>query len=65
MHEVAYSLVLCPCLFSLARYHVDGGVFQYYIKIVPTIYGDVDDKSIYSYQVRAVSLLRVCWFLLK
>ncbi|CAI5738023.1 unnamed protein product [Hyaloperonospora brassicae] len=27
-----------------------GGVFQYYIKIVPTIYGGVDDKPIYSYQ---------------
>ncbi|KAL3665329.1 hypothetical protein V7S43_009369 [Phytophthora oleae] len=27
-----------------------GGVFQYYIKIVPTIYSDIDENSIHSYQ---------------
>ncbi|KAF4322422.1 hypothetical protein BBO99_00000258 [Phytophthora kernoviae] len=27
-----------------------GGVFQYYIKIVPTIYSDIDENAIHSYQ---------------
>lgn len=27
-----------------------GGVFQYYLKIVPTIYSDIDEDAIHSYQ---------------
>ncbi|KAF1778815.1 Endoplasmic reticulum vesicle transporter, C-terminal [Phytophthora cactorum] len=33
-----------------SRCNVTGGVFQYYIKIVPTIYSDIDENAIHSYQ---------------
>lgn len=39
---VSDLLSMCPAV---------GGVFQYYIKVVPTIYSDVS-SSVQSYQVR-------------
>lgn len=32
-----------------------GGMFQYFIKIVPTIYSDIS-SSVHSYQVRLLAL---------
>ncbi|OWZ08160.1 Endoplasmic reticulum-Golgi intermediate compartment protein [Phytophthora megakarya] len=48
-----------------------GGVFQYYIKIVPTIYSDIDENAIHSYQVRlftaprSIERVNVCLVVLR
>uniref|UniRef100_M4BPL4 Endoplasmic reticulum vesicle transporter N-terminal domain-containing protein n=1 Tax=Hyaloperonospora arabidopsidis (strain Emoy2) TaxID=559515 RepID=M4BPL4_HYAAE len=45
--EMVYANVVFSAMGRAAQ---NGGVFQYYIKIVPTIYSDIDEKAIHSYQ---------------